>query len=118
MRDRDFAQHPGHNALVKDVHPLDGVQRRRRPGERDRRYLAALVEWGYKPSDVEQLVLTPPTQAAEATADASQVDGTDLLDADSTAPEADAEDVAEATADASQVDGTDLLDADSTAPEP
>jgi len=89
----------------------------RRPGERDRRYLAALVEWGYKPSDVEQLVLTPPTQATEATADASQVDGTDLLDADSTAPEADAEDVAEATADASQVDGTDLLDADSTAPE-
>ncbi len=75
----------------------------RRPGERDRRYLAALVQWGYKPSDVEQLVLTPPTQAtaeataeaaAEAAADASQVDGTDLLDADGTAPEADAEDVA------------------------
>jgi len=75
------------------------VQRRRRPGERDRRYLAALVQWGYKPSDVEQLVLTPPTQAtveatAVAAADASQVDGTDSLDADSTAPKADAEDVA------------------------
>jgi len=39
----------------------------RRPGERDRRYLATLVQWGYKPSDVEQLVLTPP---AEATAEA------------------------------------------------
>lgn len=39
------------------------MQRRRHPGERDRRYLAALIEWGYKPSDVEQLVLTPPPTA-------------------------------------------------------
>ncbi len=43
----------------------------RHPGERDRRYLAALVEWGYKPSDVEQLILTPP--AAAPTDDAASV---------------------------------------------
>jgi len=35
----------------------------RHPGERDRRYLTALIGWGYKPSDVEQLVLADTTQA-------------------------------------------------------
>jgi len=53
------------------------------PGERDRRYLAALVEWGYKPSDVEQLILTPPAaaptdDAASVPADAGDLDTGDL----------------------------------------
>jgi ParB family chromosome partitioning protein len=31
----------------------------RHPSERDRRYLTALIQWGYQPSEVEQLILTP-----------------------------------------------------------
>ncbi len=92
------------------------VQRRRHRSERDRRYLAALVQWGYQASDVEQLVLTPPSQATpeataeatveatveagvEAAVEAGQVAGTDTPDADPTTVERDPEDVAGAGAD-------------------
>ena len=33
----------------------------RHPTERDRRYLAALIQWGYQPSEVEQFILTAGT---------------------------------------------------------
>ena len=33
----------------------------RHPSERDRRYLGALIQWGYQPADVEQLILTDLT---------------------------------------------------------
>jgi ParB family chromosome partitioning protein len=70
------------------------VQRRRSPKERDRRYLTALIGWGYQPSDVEQLVLadTTPTDAgdpgvpnedAEQTEDGQQ---TEAGDPDDTEP--------------------------------
>ena len=32
----------------------------RRPSDRDRRYLTALIGWGYQPSDVERLILAQP----------------------------------------------------------
>ena len=32
----------------------------RRPQPRDRRYLTALIGWGYQPSDVERLILAEP----------------------------------------------------------
>ncbi len=40
----------------------------RNPKERDRRYPTALIGWGYKPSEVEQLVLakTDDPEAVEA----------------------------------------------------
>ncbi len=51
-----------------------------------------MVEWGYKPSDVEQLVLTPPAAAPTVapTDDAASVpaDAGDLDDADGSEPEA------------------------------
>lgn len=37
-----------------------GVQTWRHPGPAARRYLAALVEWGYEPSEVEEIVLAEP----------------------------------------------------------
>ncbi len=46
--------------LVCEWESRTGRETWRRPGARDRRYLAALVEWGYQPSDVERIVLTPP----------------------------------------------------------
>jgi hypothetical protein len=39
----------------------------RRPTERDRRYLTALIRWGYQPSDVERLILDQPDADAEST---------------------------------------------------
>jgi ParB family chromosome partitioning protein len=33
---------------------------RRHPSDRDRRHLTALIGWGYKPSDVERLILSEP----------------------------------------------------------
>ena len=38
------------------------MQRRRHPKERDRRYLSALIDWGYKPSDIERLILATAAQ--------------------------------------------------------
>ena len=59
-----------------------GEQNQRHPGERDRRYLTALIEWGYQPSDVEQLILATPTadEAADVEAGAAGTgpDGDDL----------------------------------------
>ena len=40
------------------------MQRRRRPNDRDRRYLTALIGWGYQPSDVERLILAQPEPVA------------------------------------------------------
>jgi ParB family chromosome partitioning protein len=34
----------------------------RRPSDRDRRHLSALIGWGYQPSDVERLILAQPEQ--------------------------------------------------------
>jgi len=48
------------------------VQRSRHPGERDRRYLTALIGWGYKPSDVEQLVLADTTTTGDTDADSDE----------------------------------------------
>ena len=41
----------------------------RRPSDRDRRYLSALIGWGYQPSDVERLILAQPepTEPTEPT---------------------------------------------------
>lgn len=56
-----------------------------------------MVEWGYKPSDVEQLVLTPPAaaptvaptdDAASVPADAGDLDVHGSDDADGSEPEA------------------------------
>jgi len=47
----------------------------RSPKERDRRYLSALIGWGYKPSDVERLVLVEPVEPeATATKDTEPVE--------------------------------------------
>ena len=63
----------------------------RHPGERDRRYLTALIEWGYQPSDVEQLILATPTadEAADVEAgaagtgpDADDLDTSDVAGSD------------------------------------
>ena len=43
----------------------------RRPQPRDRRYLTALIGWGYKPSDVERLILAP-TETVEQTTEQTQ----------------------------------------------
>ncbi len=48
------------------------MQRRRHPGERDRRYLTALIGWGYQPSDVEHLVLADTTTTADTDADSDE----------------------------------------------
>ena len=37
----------------------------RRPSDRDRRYLTALIAWGYQPSDVEHLILAEPEPVTE-----------------------------------------------------
>ncbi len=41
----------------------------RHPKERDRRYLTALIGWGYKPSDVEQLILATAAPQPEQVKD-------------------------------------------------
>jgi len=53
------------------------VQRRRRPSDRDHRYLSALIGWGYQPSDVERLILaTAEPVEADATAEPVAADAT------------------------------------------
>ncbi len=54
----------------------------RHPGERDRRYLTALIGWGYKPSDVEQLVLADTTQAETTDPEVPDKDIQQVEDAD------------------------------------
>ena len=41
----------------------------RHPSDRDRRYLTALIEWGYKPSDVERLIVAQPESTEPLRAD-------------------------------------------------
>jgi len=60
------------------------VQRRRSPRERDRRYLTALIGWGYKLSDVERLILAKPEGATEPIDEADPTDEAEPTDAGST----------------------------------
>jgi len=53
----------------------------RNPRERDYRYLSALTAWGYKPSDVEQLLLVPPAGAEASDTEDAATDATDATDA-------------------------------------
>ena len=81
----------------------------RHPSDRDRRYLTALIEWGYKPSDVERLIVAQPesteplraddtaqpTEPVEDTAEPSQP--TEPTEADDTPEPTEADDTPEAT---------------------
>ena len=49
----------------------------RRPSDRDRRYLSALIGWGYQPSDVERLTLAQPEPTKpDNTAEQTESDNT------------------------------------------
>jgi len=49
--------------LVCDWESTNSRETWRSPKERDRRYLTALIGWGYQPSDVERLILADTTPA-------------------------------------------------------
>ncbi len=82
----------------------------RSPKERDRRYLTALIGWGYQPSDVERLILadTTPTDTSDPgvpTDDAEQTEDA-ATDPDDTEPD-DTEPVDTADDDTEPVEGGD-----------
>ena len=54
----------------------------RNPRERDDRYLSALTAWGYKPSDVEQLLLVPPAGAEASDTEDAATDATATTSSD------------------------------------
>ena len=66
----------------------------RRPSARDRRYLSALIGWGYQPSDVERFVLAQP-EAADTAESAEADDTAESVEADDTAESVEADDTAE-----------------------
>jgi hypothetical protein len=73
----------------------------RRPSDRDRRYFTALIGWGYKPSEVEQIILTKPDPADVIDADPDTKPGDGDRESES---QADAE--ADTEADTVPIDGS------------
>jgi len=59
----------------------------RNPRERDYRYLSALTAWGYKPSDVEQLLLVPPAGAEASDTEDAATDATATTSSDNSEPD-------------------------------
>ena len=59
----------------------------RNPRERDYRYLSALAAWGYKPSDVEQLLLVPPAGAEASDTEDAATDATATTSSDNSEPD-------------------------------
>ena len=90
----------------------------RRPGDRDRRYLNALIGWGYKPSEVERLILAQP-EATGARPEAEPTDADDTQ-ADEVGGEPDDAEPDDAEADDAEADDTepDDAEADDTEAEP
>ncbi len=80
----------------------------RRPADRDRRYLNALIGWGYKPSDVERLIIAQPE------ADNAQADGHEADNAQADNAEADNTEADEHEADEHEADEHDDDDAEPT----
>ena len=72
----------GAGTVAASRNPRPAATRGEHPGERDRRYLTALIGWGYKPSDVEQLVLADTTQTDTSDPDVPIEDVQQIEDAD------------------------------------